>query len=225
MLCPFAEVSTLRQRFTAIQATLCSFFERNLTPAHVDNTSDDDQVELVQVASTAMAPPHVQDQQEFYKMLVKTMQKTQNAPLQNQKIIVKSCDHEETLSSAKLQNSMIWLMYVTTDNVDWEDGTIKSVSLATFTQECRNILKKFSVVSKRPNLLTYSRQVSPLNPKMMRKTTVVLSKGSCCVMSSPPSSPKVTSMPCSRGIILNLQPSLNPLQSTLSTMHLNTTKL
>jgi hypothetical protein len=59
---PFdGEVSILRQRFTAKQATLCSFFECNPTPACADDTSDDDKIELVQVASSAKASPHVQD--------------------------------------------------------------------------------------------------------------------------------------------------------------------
>jgi hypothetical protein len=63
----------------------------------------------------------------------------QHAPLQNQKIIVESCNHEETVDAAKLQNSMVQLMYVATNNVDWEDGTIKNVCLATFTQETKNL--------------------------------------------------------------------------------------
>jgi hypothetical protein len=46
------------------------------------DTSDDDKVELVQVMSTATAPPHVQDQHEFFKMMVKTVQKMLHAPLQ-----------------------------------------------------------------------------------------------------------------------------------------------
>jgi hypothetical protein len=143
---PFCRSLYSWTKFTAKQDTPFSFFEHNPTPACVDNTSDDDKVELVQVASTATALLHVQDQQEFYKMMVKTMQIMQDALLQNQKIIVKFCDHEETVAAAKLQNSMGWLMYVTTDNVDWEDGTIKSVSLTTFTQEYKNLLKRSSAV-------------------------------------------------------------------------------
>jgi hypothetical protein len=41
---------------------------------------------------------------------------------------------------------MVRLMYVTTDNVDWEDGIIKNVHLATFTQEYKNLLERSSAV-------------------------------------------------------------------------------
>ncbi len=32
-------------------------------------------------------------------------------------------------------------MYATTKTIDWDDGTIKSVSLTTFTQEYQNLLE------------------------------------------------------------------------------------
>ncbi len=140
------KVSILGQRFTDEQKTLCSFFECNPTPARVVDTSDDDEVEQVQVASTATVPPHVKDKQEFYKMMVKTMQKMQHAPLQNQNIIVESRNHKGTINTAKLQISVVWLMYVTTNNVDWEDGTIKNVHFVTFTQECKSLLERSSAV-------------------------------------------------------------------------------
>ncbi len=65
-----------------------------------------------------------------------------HAPLQGKtKIAVKSCDHKEIVNAAELQNSMVCLMYATTKTIDWDDGTIKSVSLATFTQEYQNLLE------------------------------------------------------------------------------------
>jgi hypothetical protein len=72
------------------------------------------------------------------------MQKMQHDPLQGQtKIVVKSSDHEEIVDATKLQNSMVCLMYATTKTVDWDNGTIKSISLATFTQEYQNLLELF----------------------------------------------------------------------------------
>jgi hypothetical protein len=74
------KVSTHGLRFTAKQTTLHSFFECNPTPACVVDTSGNDKVEQVQVASTTMVPPHVQVKQEFYKMMVKMMQKVARPP-------------------------------------------------------------------------------------------------------------------------------------------------
>ncbi len=84
---------------------------------------------------------------EFYRVMIETMKKLQNGtPIHNQKIIVKSLDHKETVDAAKLQTSMVRLMYATTNTVDWEEGTIESVHLGTFTQEFKNLLEHSAAV-------------------------------------------------------------------------------
>ncbi len=66
----------------------------------------------------------------------------QHTPLQGQiKIVSESRNHDKILDAAKLQNSMVRLMYATMKTVDWDNGAIKSVSLTTFTQEYQNLLE------------------------------------------------------------------------------------
>jgi hypothetical protein len=148
-LAPFINTSILGQRFPAKQAFLKEIFVRNPTPACIKDIPDKDNDHVPEIPvfsnhATAAQPPLKYDHQEFFKLVVKTMQKMQHAPLQGQtKIVVESCDHEEIIDAAKLQNSMVRLMYATTKTVDWDDGTIKSVSLATFTQEYQNLFKHF----------------------------------------------------------------------------------
>jgi hypothetical protein len=68
--------------------------------------------------------------------MVEMMQKMQHAPLQGQtKIVIESRDHKGIVNVAKLQNSMVPFMYATTKTVVWDNGTIKSLSLSSFTQE------------------------------------------------------------------------------------------
>jgi hypothetical protein len=107
-LATFMDTSILGQRFPTEQAFLKDFFVRNPTPACVEEipNKDDDHVPKIPVISdraTAAQPPHEHDQQEFFKQIVKTMQKMKNAPLQGQtKIVIKSHDLEEIVDAAKL---------------------------------------------------------------------------------------------------------------------------
>jgi hypothetical protein len=67
----------------------------------------------------------------------------QHASPQGQtKTVVESRDCKEIVDAAILQNSMVHLMYAMTKTADWDDGTIKFVSLATFTQEYQNLLER-----------------------------------------------------------------------------------
>ncbi len=147
---PFVKISPFGKKIPEQQATLCSYFEHNPTPAHVEEPPTDALQEepRVQVVSTA-ATNAVTDgpDKEFYRVMIETMKKLQNgAPIQNQKIVLKSCDHEETVNAAKLQTSIVRLMYATTNTVDWEEGTVKSVHLGTFTQEFKNLLERSAMV-------------------------------------------------------------------------------
>jgi hypothetical protein len=69
--------------------------------------------------SLATAPP------KFFAQLIETM-KSFLAPPKPQKIVVKCQHHEESTNLAKLQTSMLKLMYASGD-IDWDEGTIKII--------------------------------------------------------------------------------------------------
>jgi hypothetical protein len=98
-------------------------------------------------ATAAPQPSMVQDQQqEFFKQMVETMKIIQeNTPSKQQKIVVESRDHKETIDAAKLQTSMLKLMYMIAVS-NWEEGTVKCMRLASFTQEYKNFLERLAAV-------------------------------------------------------------------------------
>ncbi len=67
------------------------------------------------------------------------------APQQPTKIVVESRDHEETIDLAKLQNGMLQLMYATGD-INWDDGTVKNIRVAKFSQGFLNLLSRSASV-------------------------------------------------------------------------------
>ncbi len=78
--------------------------------------------------------------------MVETLKKIQENPLsKQQKIAVKSRDHEETVDAAKLQTSMLKLMYAFAVP-NWDEGTVAGVLLALFTQEYKNLLERLATV-------------------------------------------------------------------------------
>jgi hypothetical protein len=82
--------------------------------------------------------------QEFFEQLVVTMKNIQ-VPQQPSKIIVKSRDHKELVNLAKLQNGMLQLMYAT-GNVNWDNGTVKNIPTAIFTQGFMTLLSRSAAV-------------------------------------------------------------------------------
>jgi hypothetical protein len=85
-------------------------------------------------------------QQEFYKQMVETLKKIQENPLsKQQKIVIESRDHKETVDAAKLQTSMLKLMYAFAVP-DRDEGTVAGVRLALFTQEYKNLLERSAMV-------------------------------------------------------------------------------
>jgi hypothetical protein len=85
-------------------------------------------------------------QQEFYKQMVETLKKIQENPLsKQQKIVVESRDHKETVDAAKLQTSMLKLMYAVAVS-NWDEGTVAGMRLALFTQEYKNLLERLATV-------------------------------------------------------------------------------
>jgi hypothetical protein len=167
---PFIKISFVGCRHETKQAILRTYFERNPTPAQVEVDDDNKDVVFVQVqqsaeinkastnanatttahatATTAAPQPSLvkDQQQEFYKQMVETMRIIQdNAPSKQQKIAVESKDHKETIDAAKLQMSMLKLMYAFAV-LDWDEGTVKSVRLALFTQEYKNLFERLATV-------------------------------------------------------------------------------
>ncbi len=145
---PFVEIFSLGQKFPEQQATLHSYFECNPTPACAGELPADVEEPVIQVISTAATDAATNGpDKEFYRVMIETIKNLQSGdPIQNQKIVVKSCDHKETVDAAKLQTSMVRLMYASTKTVDWAEGTIKSVLLGTFTQEFKNLLERSAAV-------------------------------------------------------------------------------
>ncbi len=84
---------------------------------------------------------------EFYTQLIKTMKIMQvvQAPQAIPKIVVEQRDHEESEDLAKLQISMLQLIYAGRD-IDWEEGTVKNVQLADFVQGFMNLLGRSTAV-------------------------------------------------------------------------------
>jgi hypothetical protein len=82
--------------------------------------------------------------QEFFKQHIVAMKNIQ-APQQPSKIVVESRDHKESVNLAKLQNGMLQLMYAT-GNVNWDDGTVKNIRTAIFTQGFMTLLSRSAAV-------------------------------------------------------------------------------
>ena len=148
---PFIDPSLLsrsNESFEADQEKLKAFFRRNPTPTRVEGTENDEEEIQVPVHSTKVAQlpplPHGNPPPEFYAQLIETMKNFQ-APQQPTKIVVESRDHEETVDLAKLQNGMLQLMYATGD-VNWDDGTVKSIQVATVSQGFKNLLSRSASV-------------------------------------------------------------------------------
>ena len=156
--CPYVDPSLLSRRndrFEADQEKLKAFFRRNPTPARVETVDDDGNIDEFLVRSTtapsASLPPGIaavavgpNPPPEFFTQLIETMKNIQ-APQQPTKIVVESRDHEETIDLAKLQTGMLQLMYATGD-INWDDGSVQNVRVATFSQGFLNLLSRSASV-------------------------------------------------------------------------------
>jgi hypothetical protein len=109
---------------------------------------------------------------EFYDQLIATM-KNFAAPQYQQKIVVKSREHEESVDLAKLQTSMLRLMYASGET-DWDEGTVKNIQLATLRKVSKTYLTG-RLRSKPPNWQICSPQFSPptLTTTMMTPTSTL----------------------------------------------------
>jgi hypothetical protein len=164
---PFIKTSIVGRRHEAEQAILRTYFERDPTFARVEVDDDNEDVVFVQssnneaiadanatttanpTATTAAPQPsltNLNQQQEFYKKMVETLKKIQENPLsKQQKIVIESRDHKETVDAAKLQTSMLKLMYAFAVP-NWDEGTVLGVRLVSFTQEYKNLIKRLATV-------------------------------------------------------------------------------
>jgi hypothetical protein len=135
-------------------------------------------------ATIAGNPP-----KELYNQLIPTMRNLQQvAPLHQQKIVVKSRKHEESINLAKPQMSMLKLMYAC-GNIDWEEGTVKNIHLVTFVQGFKILLDRLvtvkmtqlanlftTVFTTKPNNDNNDTHLNPLNrlmslPVFLQKNT------------------------------------------------------
>ena len=66
---------------------------------------------------------------------------------QQQKIVVESREYEESVDLAKLQTSMLKLFYVN-GKIDWDEGTVKNVTLATFAKGFKDLLGRTATVQE-----------------------------------------------------------------------------
>ncbi len=102
---------------------------------------------------------------EFYDQLITTMRNLQQvAPLHQQKIFVESREHKKSINLAKLQMSMLKLIYACGD-INWEEGMVKNIHLAIFVQGFKNLLDRPATVqmTQLANLFTTVFTTEPNN--------------------------------------------------------------
>jgi hypothetical protein len=143
------------------QKIIKDFFYRNPTPARPvpveeDEVDGDDDAPVIPVQSTTaliqgatatINPTAANSSAEFYSQLLETLKTiNQTAPAQ-QKIVVESREHEESVDLAKLQTSMLKLFYVNCD-IAWDEGTVKNVTLATFSKGFKDLLGRTATVQE-----------------------------------------------------------------------------
>ena len=157
---PYVDLSLLNRcsdRFEVDQEKLKEFFRRNPTPARVEDVDAEENIDELRVPVRSMTvptnslPPAIaaavtsnNPPPEFFAQLIETMKNIQ-APQLPTKIVVESRDHEETIDLAKLQTGMLQLMYATGE-INWDDGTVKNIRVATFSQGFLNLLSRSASV-------------------------------------------------------------------------------
>jgi hypothetical protein len=149
---PSIDASCLGKSYKREQGKIKDFFFCNPTPARVEVHEDEIQPEQqipiqsataqnVNQASAPNPPP------EFYTQLPETMKTLQQAPPQQQKIVVKSREHEESVNLAKFHTNML-KSFNSTGKINWEGGTVKTVKLATYAHGFTNLLNRTALVQE-----------------------------------------------------------------------------
>jgi hypothetical protein len=134
---PTAEIPIHSTRVPVVDATT-----KNDSPTTADATLPPPVTALPPLP--AGLPPIGSAPPEFFAQLIETMKSLQ-APKLPAKIIVESRDHQESVDLAKLQTSMLKLMYVSGD-IDWDEATVKNIRLATFSKGFKNLLDRTASV-------------------------------------------------------------------------------
>jgi hypothetical protein len=172
---PLVDIRNLGQRHVGKQEKVRTFFKWNPTPARIINVDDDDErISVMSTTTTAAAPPGLAASAppaEFYGQMIKMMKRAQQAPQHPQNIVVESHNPKESVDLAKLNTSMLKLMYATA-KINWEENKMKNVHLATFSRGFNDLLDRTATVqvTQLTNLLKTvftendEDDMMPLNP-------------------------------------------------------------
>jgi hypothetical protein len=95
------------------------------------------------------------------------------APQHQQKIVVESREHDESIDLAKLQTSMLRSMYASGE-INWDEGTVTNIQLATFAQGYKNLLDRLLTVqaTQLANLFTLVFLPKPTMMTMICNSTL-----------------------------------------------------
>ena len=193
---PVVDTSCPGKKHETKQKILKEFFYRNPTPAcvEVEDKDDNDAPEILVQSSTSPAGIPVQPltstagasvqpanqhapiadnppSANFYSQLLKTLKTINQTAPQQQKIVVESREYEESVDLAKLQTSMLKLFYVNGKN-NWDEGTIKNATLATFAKGFKDLLGCTATVQEAQfaNLLNTISSHYPTTTRMNSQT-------------------------------------------------------
>jgi hypothetical protein len=169
---PIVDTSRPGKKHETEQKILKESFYRNPTPARVKvEEEDDDNAPEIPVQSsmstagipvqpsTLTAGASVQSANQhapiaanppsakLYSQLLETLKMINQIAPQQQKIVVESRKYEESVNLAKLQTSMLKLFYVN-GKIDWDEGTVKNVILATFAKGFKDLLGRTATVQE-----------------------------------------------------------------------------
>ena len=169
---PIVNTSRPGKKHETEQKILKEFFYRNPTSAcvEVEKEVGDDAPEIPVHSSTSTAGIPVQPSTstagasvqsanqhapiaanppsaEFYSQLLEMLKTINQTTPQQQKIVVESREYEESVNLAKLQTSMLKLFYVN-GKIDWDEGTVKNVTLATFAKGFKDLLGRTATVQE-----------------------------------------------------------------------------
>jgi hypothetical protein len=146
---PLVCIRNLGQRHAEEQEKVRFFFKQNPTPARVINVdNDNERIPIASTTTAAAAPPRLAagaPPAEFYGQMFEMMKPIQQAHQHLQKNVVESCNHKESVDLAKLNTSMLKLMYAMA-KIDWEESKMKNVHLATFSRGFNNLLDRTATV-------------------------------------------------------------------------------
>ncbi len=84
---------------------------------------------------------------KFYSQLLETLKTIKQAAPQHQKNVGKSRKHKECVDLAKLKTSMVETFYVN-GVINWDEGTVKDIHLATFAKGFLNLLNRMATVQE-----------------------------------------------------------------------------